>query len=281
MAAHYWSNIYIGLLFLSIKYFIKFLQNLFALYKLKTRMQTFKPIKQSRISAAVTDQLKQSVLLGHFRSGDKLPSERELAEQFQVSRVAIREALRVLENSGFITTRQGVSGGTFVTDLTFQQLSNAFLDLFLADKISIPELYQVRLLVEPEVARLAARNVTAEYAERLQACLKAEEQPSPSLPDDLERKTAVHFILAEMSGNRFLEGLVRSVMRMTRKIIEAVHPDQPPFLHPAGMHRPIIKAVLAGDAGGAAVAMRKHAVQFGKILMQMERSFRKNHASSA
>jgi len=244
-------------------------------------MQAFKPIRQSRISTAVTEQLKQSILLGHFRSGDKLPPERELAEQFEVSRVAIREALRVLENSGFITTRQGVAGGTFVTDLSFQQLSNAFLDLFLADKISIPELYQVRLLVEPEVARLAARNVTIDYAEQLQACLKAEEQPSHSLPEDLDRKTAVHFILAEMCGNRFLEGLVRSVMQMTRRIIEAVHPDQPPFLHPPGMHKPIIKAVLASDAGGAAVAMRKHAVQFGKILMQMERTFRRNHVLSA
>jgi GntR family transcriptional regulator, transcriptional repressor for pyruvate dehydrogenase complex len=244
-------------------------------------MQTFKPIKQSRISAAVTDQLKRSILLGHFKSGDKLPPERELAEQFEVSRVAIREALRVLETSGFIATRQGVSGGTFVTDLTFQQLSNAFLDLFLADKISIPEVYQVRLLVEPEVARLAARNITAEYAERLQSCLTAEEQPSLSLPEDLDRKTAVHFILAEMCSNRFLEGLVKSVMQMTRKIIEAVHPDQPPFLHPAGMHKPIIKAVLAGDAPAAEIAMRKHAAQFGKILMQMELTFRTKQSSAA
>lgn len=243
-------------------------------------MQTFRPIKQSRVSGEVTEQLKQSILLGHIKSGEKLPSERELAEQFQVSRVAIREALRTLENSGFITTRQGVTGGTFVTELTFQQLSNAFLDLFLAEKISIPELYQVRLLVEPEVARLAAQRVTPEYAERLKTCLKAEEQPATALPEDLDKKTAVHFVLAEMCGNRFFEGLVRSVMSLTRNIIEALHPDQPPFLHPPGMHRPIIKAVLAGDAGAAETAMRKHALQFGKTLMEMELAFRKRHASS-
>jgi GntR family transcriptional repressor for pyruvate dehydrogenase complex len=243
-------------------------------------MQTFKPIKQSRVSGEVTEQLKQSILLGHVKSGEKLPSERELAEQFQVSRVAIREALRTLENSGFITTRQGVTGGTFVTELTFQQLSNAFLDLFLAEKISIPELYQVRLLVEPEVARLAAQRITPEYGERLKACLKAEEQPSTTLPGDLDKKTAVHFVLAEMCGNRFFEGLVRSVMSLTRNIIEVLQPDQPPFLHPPGMHRPIIKAVLAGEAGAAETAMRKHALQFGKILMEMELTFRKRHASS-
>jgi len=70
-------------------------------------MPRFKPIRLSRVSDDVTEQLKQSILLGHFKAGDRLPSERELSEEFQVSRVAIREALRALENSGFITTRQG------------------------------------------------------------------------------------------------------------------------------------------------------------------------------
>ena len=243
-------------------------------------MPSFKPIKQLRVSGEVTEQLKQSILLGRFKAGDRLPSERDLAEQFQVSRVAVREALRALENSGFITTRQGVTGGAFVTDLSFEHVVNAFLDLFMADKISIPELYQVRLLVEPEVARLAAQRVTPEYAERLKESLKAEEEPVASLPEDLDRKTAVHFILAEMCGNRFFEGLVRSVMGLTRRTIEAAQPDQPPFLHPPGMHRPIVKAVLAGDPKAAEAAMRKHALQFGKTLMEMELAFRKKRGSA-
>ena len=99
-------------------------------------MPSFKPIKQSRVSGEVAEQLKQSILLGQFEAGDKLPSERDLSNQFQVSRIAIREALRFLENTGFVETRQGVTGGTFVTDLSFEHLSNAFVDLFLAEKIS-------------------------------------------------------------------------------------------------------------------------------------------------
>ena len=137
-------------------------------------MSRFRPIRQLRVSEEVAEQLKQSILLGHFKAGDKLPSERDLAEEFQVSRVAVREALRSLENTGFIETRQGATGGAFVTDLTFEHLVSAFVDLFLAEKISAPELYQVRLLVEPEVARLAALNVTPEYTERLLEALKAE-----------------------------------------------------------------------------------------------------------
>ena len=74
-------------------------------------MARFKPIKQFRVSREVCEQLKESILLGQFKTGDRLPSERDLVEEFQVSRMAIREALRSLENLGLIATRQGVGGG--------------------------------------------------------------------------------------------------------------------------------------------------------------------------
>jgi DNA-binding FadR family transcriptional regulator len=182
----------------------------------------FKLIKQSRVSEEVAGQLKQSILLGQFKTGEKLPSERKFAEEFEVSRVAIREALRTLCNSGFVSTRQGSAGGVFVTNLTFEQLANTYLDLFVANKISIPELHEVRVLIEPEVARSAAQNVSAQYAGRLQAALDAEELPLATLLDDIERKQLVHVILAEMCGNRFFEGLVKSMMRLGNQVVEAV-----------------------------------------------------------
>lgn len=97
-------------------------------------MYNFKPIKEPRVSEAVFDQVKQTILLRHFKPGDRLPSERKLSKQFQVSRIAIREAMRALETSGFVVTRLGSTGGTYVTDLTFAALSSAFFDYFLADK---------------------------------------------------------------------------------------------------------------------------------------------------
>jgi GntR family transcriptional repressor for pyruvate dehydrogenase complex len=241
-------------------------------------MSTFKPIKQSRISHEVTGQLKHAILLGHFQTGDKLPPERELAEQFQVSRVAVRESLRVLENAGFVTIRQGATGGTFVTDLTFEHLSNAFVDLFLAEKISIPELVHVRVLVEPEMARLAALQADGESAELLREALEAEELPSRTLVEDLNRMTLVHYILAEMCGNRFLEALERSLMALTRRVVQVVEPKRW-WLHPAGMHRPVVDAVLARNSDQAAEAMRKHAIEFGENLSKMEKVFRDKRVS--
>jgi DNA-binding FadR family transcriptional regulator len=165
-----------------------------------------------------------------------------------------------------------------VADLTFEHLINAFLDLFLADKISVPELHQVRLLIEPQVARLAASKITPKYAQRLKDTLEAEELPISSLSEDMERKQKVHIILAEMSSNRILEALVRSLMGLTRRAVEAAEAD-PRFMHPAGMHRPIVEAVLMSDAEAAASAMKKHALEFGENLIKMEKAYREKNSS--
>ncbi len=242
-------------------------------------MPRFRPIRQSRISEEVSEQLKQSILFGDFKAGDKLPPERLLAGEFQVSRVAVREALRTLEKSGFITTRQGASGGTFVTDLSFAHLADAFLDLLLAGKISIPELTEVRILIEPEMARLAATKVTPAYAKQLKEALAAEELPIGSIVEDLDTKTAVHFILAEMSGNGFFEALIRSLMGLTRRVVLDVQPD-PGVVHPAGLHHPIVEAVLTGNEEAAYAAMRKHTIEFGENFIKMEEDFREKNFQS-
>jgi len=235
-------------------------------------MPRFKPVKQFRVSEEVAEQIKKSILQGTFRAGDRLPSERDLTEEFQVSRMAIREALRSLEKSGFIVTRQGVSGGAYVIDLTFEHLVNAYMDLFLAEKISIPDLYQVRLVVEPEVARLATMHLNDTYQKRLVEALDMEELPAHDFYEDNDRKTAIHFILAEMCHNYFFEALVRSLIALTRKVIEEVRVENK-FIHPAGMHRPVVEAVLTGDGDTAFNAMKKHVIEFGENLIKLEKTY--------
>ncbi len=240
-------------------------------------MSNFKPVRQLRVSEAVIEQLKESILSGIFKPGDKLPPERDLSEQFQVSRVAIREALRKLEHAGFIVTRQGVTGGAYVTELTFDYLINAFVDLFLMDKISIPELHHVRLIIEPEVARLAALNITHEYAQQLKEALEAEELPIVSLSLDVDRKQKVHFILAQMCKNRFFEALMRSLLKLTKRVVEAVNPD-PDTVHPKGMHGSVVEAVVTGNAEAAYEAMKKHTLAFGEYFIKMEKTYRERNS---
>jgi GntR family transcriptional repressor for pyruvate dehydrogenase complex len=242
-------------------------------------MRQFKPIRQVRVSEEVAEQLKQSILSGELKAGDKLPSERDLAEGFEVSRLAVREAFRSLQGAGFVVARQGSGGGVFVTDLTFEQLSNAYLDLFVADKISIPELLELRLLVEPQVARSAAKNISSQYRKRLKEALEAESFPASELLEDVDKKSVIHFVLAEMCGNRFFEGLVRSTMKLTRRVMEAVNPEFDD-IHPSGMHDAVVAAVFRGDSEAAFDAMQRHMAEFGENMVKMEKAFRKKSTLS-
>lgn len=241
-------------------------------------MYSFKAIKTPRVSEEVAERIKQAILQRHFKVGEKLPAERQLAEDFQVSRVAVREALRLLENSGFITTRQGAGGGAFVTDLTLENISQAFLDLFLAGKFSIPELCQARLLLDPEVARLAAEKVTPDRARQLEEALEAEDQSIHTLAEDIPIKTRVHYLLMEMCGNRLYQTLARLLLVITRMVVQAANPD-PEVVHPAGMHRPVVEAVVAGDSEAAAEAMKEHTIEFAENLLRMEDDYRRKMAS--
>jgi GntR family transcriptional repressor for pyruvate dehydrogenase complex len=237
-------------------------------------MGRFKPIRQFRISEEVLSQLKESILLGKFKSGEKLPSERELTEEFQVSRGAIREAIRILEITGFVTLRQGPTGGAFVTDLSFDHVGNAFLDLFLANKVSIPELANVRLFVEPEVARLAALNATEEDRKRLTEAQEGEFLSVSTTTARIIQFQRVHHVIAESCQNHFYEAISKSMLRLTFEVVEAVDPDHE-ALHMPGEHKHIIDAIISTNAEAARAAMQTHMEKFCKNLLEMETAYRR------
>ena len=147
-------------------------------------MHSFVPIRQSKATEEVLAQLKEAILRGSFQEGDKLPSERELTEQFNVSRGVVREAIRALQVTGMVEIKQGPLGGAFVKEISFGLLDTGFSDLYFSDRLTIVEVVQVRQYIEPEVARLAALNITDEYREKLETALQQEHEPYQS-PDDL------------------------------------------------------------------------------------------------
>ena len=239
-------------------------------------MGQFKPIKQFRISEEVLSQIKESILLGKFKSGEKLPSERELTEEFQVSRGVIREAIRALEITGFVELRQGNTGGAYVTDLSFDHVGNAFLDLFMANKVSIPDLANVRYYIEPEVASLAARNATDDDKRRLIAASEAEFVTAARTAERVRQFQKVHHVIAEACQNHFYEAISKSMLRLTFEVVEAVNPDHS-ALHMPGEHNQVIDAIMAGDAEAARSAMKSHMKKFCKSLSEMETVYRQNH----
>jgi GntR family transcriptional regulator, transcriptional repressor for pyruvate dehydrogenase complex len=237
-------------------------------------MLEIKPIRLVRASGEVLSQLKEAILRGHLKAGDKLPSERELTGDFRVSRSVIREAIRVLEATRFVTIKQGHAGGAYVNEMNFENLSCGFLDLYLANRLTIPELNQVRLHMEPEVARLAALRVNVAFRMRLQNALQGERVLFKSNEDRMKGLTDVHFILAEMCGNYLFEAIVNALINLTRRIVETVKPEDHNALHPVGEHDTIAQAVMKGDSEGAKAAMTKHLLKFSKSLMAMDKVYR-------
>ncbi|MDQ1329820.1 MAG: FadR family transcriptional regulator [Thermodesulfobacteriota bacterium] len=240
-------------------------------------MIQFKPVKTNRIFEDVLVQLKDSILSGRFKPGEKLPSERELSLEFQVSRGVIREAIRALELRGFVGIRQGPAGGAYVTDLTFNQVGNAFLDLFKTNKLSMQDIAQVRLHVEPEVARQAALNFNTSHEDILMKAEQEEHIDYVSYEDRIDRLTRVHKSLARICGNQFFEVIVRSMLMLTAEVVLTVASDHD-LLHGPGEHQGVIQAVISGDGDGAAREMARHLQQFSHNLIKMEKTYRQRYS---
>jgi DNA-binding FadR family transcriptional regulator len=116
----------------------------------------FEPAKRVRAYESVVSQLEQRILRGHLEPGSRLPAERSLMEEFQVSRATIREALRVAESMGLIEVRHSNQGGPMVTAEPFRGVSRAFESLLVTEVGSLADLVELRMVVEGTAALLAA-----------------------------------------------------------------------------------------------------------------------------
>ena len=125
-----------------------------------------------RVYHHIVAHIERAMYDGRLASGDKLPSERELGKRFGASRVAVREALRALEHRGLLEVRQGPAGGHFVRALDASVVSRDFRTLMRLGRLTGTQLTEARLLVEPEVARLAAERATDVDVKELRAVLE-------------------------------------------------------------------------------------------------------------
>jgi DNA-binding FadR family transcriptional regulator len=237
-------------------------------------MPNFHPVKTLRISENITTQLKNAILKGEFQPGEKLPSERELTQTFQASRVVVREALRALELAGFVNVRQGPHGGAYIQRLGYERLSEYYTDLFLAGELSVRELVQARVHLQPEIVRLAAENLTPESAARLEQALAREQGAARKHADWVRRNMATDYVLMEMCGNRLFQAMLDPLLRLTQEIVLVVKPRRT-VIHDPREHEAIVDAVLSRDGRRAGRAMREHIENVGRSLIGLEEAYRR------
>lgn len=220
----------------------------------------FDSIKTRRLSDEIVRQIKEAMFTGKLRAGDKLPTERELAERFQTSRASVREALRSLEPEGLIHVKKGIVGGIFIADVDHRPAAKSFQTLLELRKVSIHQIAEVRLMFEPQAARLAAERASREDLRELEeeirkmgAAVKDKE-----LPRFYDLK--FHLLIARAARNPILELLAESMLGVAAKAISEIRPSRETLRHVLSRHRRVLEAVRRRDPQSAFQAMLEHIV---------------------
>lgn len=168
-----------------------------------------KPIRVKRIYVEIVDQIKELFATGNLRPGDKLPSERDLAERLQVSRASVREALSALEAMGLLEVRHGE--GTFIRETGVDNIIEPLALLLMMERDKSRELFEVRKMMEVEAAGLASQRALPEELERVKAILSRMQKDISHGELGEEADLEFHFAIAEMAHNSLLLRLMNTI----------------------------------------------------------------------
>jgi GntR family transcriptional regulator, transcriptional repressor for pyruvate dehydrogenase complex len=185
----------------------------------------FNPIKSKRAFEEVSNQLKQLIFEGVFKPGDRLPPEAELAQKFNVGRQSIREALRILELSGFIITQKGGGGGSIIKDTISSTISSLFLDAFYLEKISIEELTVARIDIEKVVLAHAINNADAGDIKSLHKNIAESHKKIQANNSCIDENIQFHNLMAKASKNHFFVIVVEALSSAMRHFMSQLGPN--------------------------------------------------------
>lgn len=216
--------------------------------------QDFQTVRKTRVSEGIVDQIRDLVTSGRLRPGDRLPAERDLARILGVGRSTVREAIRGLESLGILQTRAGE--GTFLAALPSTGTDILTARLF-ESWDSQRKLFEVRQVIEPDLAALAARRATAEQIASMQKAVAEQEQLVLQGGNGIQADTTFHYLLAEAAGNEVLLKIMDNLMGLLKETREtSLQGDRP--AQSVKQHRAILSAIEARDADAAQRRMERH-----------------------
>lgn len=225
----------------------------------------FEPITVARASSAIAEQIRTAIVTGKLTAGERLSPERELAEQFGVSRVTVRDALRSLEAMGLIEVRVGARGGAFVTAPTGSRVAQAMSDMMMMSVVSPEDVVESRLIVELGTITLACARATDEDIEALRELAQRGEQALAAGTYTRELSWEFHSLVAAAAHNGAVDGLTQS-FRSTLSM-HPVRAREGAKAHALTVeeHARILAALEARDAATARHEMAQHLLRGTKV----------------
>ncbi len=222
----------------------------------------YTPIQSVKVFEQVAEQIEKRILVGELRSGDRLPTEREMAEQFHVSRTAVREAMKILAQKGLVDMRPG--RGTIVIDGAHEALQDSLglvMKLGLGEVGGSDSLVEVREILETEIAALAAARATEKELAAMRDAIAVMDDSLDDADAFIAADNNFHEALARATQNTLILILVNSIVNLLseqrKQVFEVEGGPQRGQIH----HRRILESIMRRDPEAARAAMRSHLQQ--------------------
>ncbi|MEU2118219.1 FCD domain-containing protein [Streptomyces sp. NPDC016459] len=222
-----------------------------------------RPVRAGNGFEEALEQILQVVRLGLVPGGERLPAERELADRMGISRVTLREVLKVLQEQGLVESRRGRYGGTFVLPRVQRGDEDELRRRIAA--VDMEDTLRFREVLEVGAAGLcAAHGLDAAGADRLRAAVAATHDAP--LADYRRQDTLLHLTLAELSGSPTLTAQYAAVRATVNDLLDCIPLLVRNLEHSQHQHTALVEAVLDGDADAAREVMREHCAGTAALL---------------
>ncbi|HLC27217.1 MAG TPA: FadR/GntR family transcriptional regulator [bacterium] len=242
-----------------------------SLHRTQGEKPLFETLPRRRIYEAIVNQIKEAVFRRELKPGDRLPSEKEMMRLFGVSNMAVREAMRTLEQQGLLQVRKGSGGGCFISEVNRDALTSFFSLAVVQGKVRLSDLTEVRLMVEPELTKLATLRGDTEDVKALE---ELQEEASILITSGSRVSQAnidFHGRVAIASGNDLAVMLVGSFRDLLLEHMSARTESKRAQLEVQKQHARIIEAVKKRDPERAGAEMREHILWLDKRDRQIGR----------
>jgi len=229
----------------------------------------FRPARTVRTYDAVVSQVRSAIADGRLKPGDRLPSAVDLAREFEVSRNAVLEALRVLERSGLVSLRRGSRGGAFVRALSGDELTEP-LHLLMEIDVPIGDMVEIRRLIEGQTAAWTAERATKRELKAIEQAVTHWEwlaaQPSAEhWQQALAEDVRFHTLVADASGNAAAAALVRGILGSLDRVLTDYPNPREQMLAASAPLAWVFEPIAARDPQTARERMQRHIGDFSEL----------------
>ena len=230
-----------------------------------------RPATRTVLYKEVISQILEMIKTEAWKQGDRIPGEIELAKKFEVSRNCVREALKALGHAAVLESKPGL--GTFLAKDALRSIHTKELGQFLRDDTSLVELLEARLIIEPQLARIAAERATEADLGRLEAAVKRATHAVRTNAYSVQIGLEFHMILAEIANNRVIIRLFNSIadeLRVQRGVLILSHMSKEDLFRELREHGEILACIKRRDGVRAGELLATHLRTAMRILSEAQ-----------